>query len=109
VLAWLVKTAVHEAFKLTGRGCREQSLDVELDERGEMHAPDPRPGPSELYDQRERLATLAALSTRQQRLLWLYGLGLSYDEIASRDGCTPRTVERHLQRARASLRASARE
>jgi RNA polymerase sigma factor (sigma-70 family) len=104
VLAWLVKTAVREALKLTGHGRREQSLDAELEERGEVPAPDLRPGPSELYDQRERLRTLATLSTRQQRILWLYGLGLNYDEIASRDGCSPRTIERQLKRARESLR-----
>jgi RNA polymerase sigma factor (sigma-70 family) len=105
-LAWLVRTAVHEALKLLGRRRRERSLDAEADERGEMPAPDLRPGPSELYDQRERLGSLATLPTRQQRLLWLYGLGLNYEEIASRDGCTPRAVERQLQRARASLRAA---
>jgi len=105
-LAWLVKTAVHEALKLVRRGSREQSLDAEREDRGEVCAPDHRPGPDGLYERRERLRSLTSLSARQQRLLWLYGLGLSYDEIAVRDGCTARTVERHLQRARSRLRAA---
>ncbi len=40
------------------------------------------PGPAELVERRARLATLATLPLRQQRLLWLRGLGLSYEEIA---------------------------
>lgn len=106
VLAWLVKTAVNEAFKLSARGGREGSFGGDL---AFLMEPDPRPGPPELYEQRERLGRLVSLPPRQQRLLWLRGLGLSYHEIAKRDGCTPRTVERQLQRARADLRAAARE
>jgi RNA polymerase sigma factor (sigma-70 family) len=103
-LSWLVKTAVREAFKLLGPGAQELSLDAEFGGRAEIPAPDPRPGPAERFAQRERLSTLASLSTRQQRLLWLYGLGLTYEEIATRDGCTARTVERQLKRARETLR-----
>jgi RNA polymerase sigma factor (sigma-70 family) len=106
-LAWLVKTAVREAFKVIGRDNREHSLDAELDERGEIPAPDLRPGPADVYEQHERLSALSSLAPRQRRLLWLYGLGLRYEEIASRDGCTPRTVERQLKQARAALRAAA--
>jgi RNA polymerase sigma factor (sigma-70 family) len=102
--AWLVKTAMREAFKLIGRGSRDDSLEAELEACGEIPAPDLRPGPAEVYEQRERLDTLSSLSPRQGRLLWLYGLGLSYEEIAVQDGCTSRTVERQLQRARRSLR-----
>ena len=106
-LAWLVKTAVHEALKLTARHGRENSLDAELDWRGEFNAPGVRPGPADVCEQRERLGTLSSLPTRQQRLLWLRALGLSYNEIATRNGCTARTVERQLQRARAELREAA--
>jgi RNA polymerase sigma factor (sigma-70 family) len=102
--SWLVKTALHEAFKLIRRADRELSLEAEI-EAGHDTADD-RPGPLDLYERRERLGTLGSLSARQQRLLWLYGLGLTYTEIATRDGCTPRTVERQLQRARATLRAA---
>lgn len=102
-LAWLVKTALHEAFKLLGRGGRERSLEAALEDRAELSAPDLRPGPADLYEQRERLSRLTSLSRRQQRLLWLYGLGLKYEEIAAQEGCTVRAVERQLARARAHL------
>lgn len=102
--AWLVRTAVREAFRLLGRSDREPSLEAELEEHGELRTADPRPGPDDRYEHRERLSAIASLSCRQQRLLWLYGLGLSYEEIAARDGCTARTVERQLKRARETLR-----
>jgi RNA polymerase sigma factor (sigma-70 family) len=102
--SWLVKTAVREAFRLLGLGSRERSLEAELEERGELVSADPRPGLVDRYEQRERLSAIASLSRRQQRLLWLYGLGLTYEEIATRDGCTARTVERQLKRARETLR-----
>ena len=102
--AWLVRTAVREALRLLGRSDREPSLEAELEERGENLSADLRPGPADRYEHRERLSAIASLSRRQQRLLWLYGLGLSYEEIASRDGCTARTVERQLKRARDALR-----
>src|SRR5579875_672413 len=81
--AWLVKTAANQARKLIARG---------------------RPGPAELCEQRELLDGLRGLPPRDQQLLWLYGLGFSYAEIALRSRCTQRTVERQLQRARAMLR-----
>ena len=102
---WLVRTAMREAVRLSGRGRRELSLEAELDELGEIPAPDP--GPAAVLEQHERLRAVGSLSLRQQRLLWLHALGLSYEEIAVRDGCTSRTVERQLQRSRATLRAAA--
>lgn len=105
-LAWLVQTARREALKLAGRNGREQSLEAELDEWGELPTPDPRPGPADLYEQRERLGAVSLLPPRQQRIIWLYGVGLGYEEVAARDGCTSRTVERELKRARSALRAA---
>jgi RNA polymerase sigma factor (sigma-70 family) len=100
---WLVKTALHEAFKLIRRAGREVSLEKEIEAGHDR--PDHRPGPPDLCERRERLGMLSSLSARQQRLLWLYGVGLTYAEIAARDGSTPRTVERQLLRARLALRA----
>jgi RNA polymerase sigma factor (sigma-70 family) len=105
-LTWLVRTALHEAFKLLRRSRREQSLDAELEDRPELPTPDLRPGPADLCEQRERLRLPAELSPYHQRLLWSYGLGLKYAEIAARDGVPQRVVERQLARARASLRAA---
>src|SRR5437588_9963338 len=61
-LPWLVKTALHEAFKLLGRDRRERSLDAELEDRGELDTPDLRPGPFDLLEQREQLSRLTSLS-----------------------------------------------
>lgn len=99
VMSWLVRTAVHEAFKLLRRAGRELSLE----EAGE---PLLRLGatPSEMIECRERLAGLGRLPERQQRAVWLQALGLNYAEIAAREACTVRTVERQLLRARQRIR-----
>jgi RNA polymerase sigma factor (sigma-70 family) len=101
-LTWLVRTAEHEAFKLVRRAGRDLSLDLAV-EQGMKLAASAR-APDSVAEQRDRLSSLSRLSARQQRLLWLYGLGLTYSEISARENCTSRTVERQLQRARASLR-----
>ncbi|HEY3727489.1 MAG TPA: sigma-70 family RNA polymerase sigma factor [Solirubrobacteraceae bacterium] len=102
-LGWLVTTAVREVFKLTRNGCRELSLD----ELAEHPRAPVVPSVSELAEQRARLDTIRALPERQQRLVWLQGLGLSYDEMAGYTGATPRTVERQLLRAKRALREAA--
>jgi RNA polymerase sigma factor (sigma-70 family) len=101
-LSWLVRTAVREAFKLIRRESRELSLDGAIESAGEgglSSAGVLVPGPEQLYEQHERLHALRALPERQQRFLWLHGLGLSYDEMARHENCTLRTVERQLLRA----------
>jgi RNA polymerase sigma factor (sigma-70 family) len=103
VLAWLASTAVHEALKLVRRNGREPSLDA-LVERGGDFGQTGR-GVEAIVEARDRLGKVALLAPRQQRLLWLYALGLSYEEIARYDGCTARTVERQIERGRARLRA----
>jgi RNA polymerase sigma factor (sigma-70 family) len=104
VFGWLARTAMHEAFKLTRRDGSEVSLEAEIEAGRDTS--DHRPGPPDIYERRERLRTVSSLSARPQRLVWLHGLGLTYAEIANKDGCSSRTVERQLQRARATLRAA---
>jgi RNA polymerase sigma factor (sigma-70 family) len=106
-IAWLTRTAVRHAFKLVGRECRELSLDRVLEE--ESGPPDCllAPAPDEIVEQRQRLAELRSLPERQQRLVWLHGLGLNYVEMAAREGCTVRTVERQLLRAKRKVRTVA--
>jgi RNA polymerase sigma factor (sigma-70 family) len=104
-LAWLTRTAVREAFKVTRRACRELSLDA-AEPAPTIHDQLLVPCPAELVEQRDRLASLSSLPRRQQRVLWLRGLGLSYEEIAGRECCSARTVERQLFHARNRLRAS---
>jgi len=100
-LAWLVATAVHEAFKLVSRERRELSLEEALDQGFD---PPGGPQPHALAEQRERLASVANLPERQRRLVWLQALGLTYPEIAAHAGCTERTVERQLLRAKRAVR-----
>jgi RNA polymerase sigma factor (sigma-70 family) len=105
-LPWLVTTAVREAFKLIRREVRDLSLDCVLEESAEPLARLGMPAPDEQVEHRERLADLRRLPERQQRLMWLQGLGLSYDEMAACEGCTVRTVERQLRRAKRAMRAT---
>jgi len=104
VLSWLTRTAIHEAFKLIRREGRELSLEATLELAGDAALALRVPGPDELAEQAERLDGIRKLSRRQQRMVWLHGLGLSYAEIAVYEGCTTRTVERQLLRAKRSLR-----
>jgi RNA polymerase sigma factor (sigma-70 family) len=99
-MSWLIHTAVHEALKLLRRDRRELSLEVETEDA--MLCLDATL--SELIECRERLAELGRLPERQQRAVWLHALGLNYAEIARYEGCTTRTVERQLLRARHTIR-----
>lgn len=104
VMAWLARTAVHEAFKLVRRDQRELSLDAAL-EGGEEPAWATAPtAPEQLLEYLERIGELRRLPERQQRIVWLHAFGLSYIETAAHEGCTRRTVDRQLLRARAALR-----
>ncbi len=100
-IAWLVRTAMREAIKLMHRDGRELSLDALAEQAG-----DPPRTPAlleELVEQRARLESIRILPERQQRLVWLQGLGLTYTEMAGQTGTTRRTVERQLLRAKRTL------
>ena len=103
VIAWLVTTAMHEAFKLLRREQFELSLESLLDERTDLGGAVLAPAPEEIVAQRARLDALRALAARQRQLVWLQGVGLSYAEMADETGATRRTVERQLTRARRKL------
>jgi RNA polymerase sigma factor (sigma-70 family) len=106
VMSWLIRTAVHEAFKVLRRDRRELSLEAEGEDAmlgsGATRRADATL--SELIECRERLAELGRLPERQQRAIWLHAAGLNYGEIARYEGCTIRTVERQLLRARHAIR-----
>jgi RNA polymerase sigma factor (sigma-70 family) len=106
-LAWLARTAVREAIKLARRGQRERSLEAEVERGGELHVPAESPTPHEQAEMREQLALVRRLPERQQRLLWMKAVGLSYEEIANQSDLTLRTVERQMHRGRNRLRAAA--
>jgi DNA-directed RNA polymerase specialized sigma24 family protein len=100
---------VHEALKLIRREGRELSLDAADESLGLASLRSRAMGPDEVAEHRERLATVRMLPHRQQRMLWLHALGLSYAEIAVHSGCTVRTVERQLLRAKKTVRTLGRE
>lgn len=104
-LSWLATTAVREAIKLARRDRRELSLDAELERTGGLPFPCAAPGPAEVLELRERLAEVGRLPERQQRLVWMHAVGLTYVEMAERTGDTCRTVERQLLRAKGRLAA----
>jgi RNA polymerase sigma factor (sigma-70 family) len=93
-VAWVTRTAIRDALKSVRLGNRLCSLEAAADSPVLRVA-----GPDERLELRQRLGLLTALPVRQQRLMWLRGLGFSYQEMAAREGCTPRTVERQLARA----------
>lgn len=99
-LPWLATTAVREALRLSRRGGRELPLDAVLSGAGSPLAP----GPEELVEQFDQLHAVETLPARQRRLIWLQGFGFSYGEMAGREGCTKRTVERQVLRARRAIR-----
>jgi DNA-directed RNA polymerase specialized sigma24 family protein len=106
VTRWLTITAVHEAVRMLRRHQRECSLELLLED-SEEEGPD-LSSDLECQDviaKRERLLDVQFLPRRQQRMLWLRALGFSYGEVASRERCSFRTVERQLSQARHQLRA----
>jgi RNA polymerase sigma factor (sigma-70 family) len=112
-LAWLATTALHEALRLAGREQREVSLE-ELagtdGPRSELPRPVLRsrgPGPHELVELRDRLGALGGLPERQRRLLWMHAFGFTYEEMSRETGCSRRTVERQLLRAKRRARVLA--
>jgi RNA polymerase sigma factor (sigma-70 family) len=108
-LPWLIETARHEAFRIVSRQLRDHSLEATLETRGEEPLHGAFPGPDDLTLAHERLAQLQRLPPRQQRLMWLHGVGLTYAEMARYTGDTPRTIERQLLRAKRAVRGFALE
>jgi DNA-directed RNA polymerase specialized sigma24 family protein len=104
--AWLVSTAVHEAFKLIRRERRDVSLDELIDratDSGWSGSLPVVPSLEEVAARRARLATVSVLPERQQCLLWLQAFCLGYVEMAEQTDATVRTVERQILRARRAL------
>ncbi len=110
--AWLVRVAEREALRLVRRDLRERSLEEMGEHRNaELDGPPGEPAADrltpalldELVEQRARLDSIRSLPERQQRLVWLQGLGFSYGEMSGETGLTRRTVERQLLRARRTL------
>lgn len=103
-VSWLITTALHEVFKLVRRDGHDLSLEQLLEEGGELRLNRVAPAPEETVGARFRLELLRELPERQERLIWLQGLGFGYPEMAAETDMTVRTVERQLMKARRSLR-----
>ena len=85
---------------------RERDVPLEVDDSAESGSVEPLSAvrTDALVEDREQLKLVRQLPERQQRILWLQGLGLSYEEIAAYTGDTPRTVQRQLLRGRRRIR-----
>ncbi len=104
VLGWLATTARRRALRLLKRSSLELCLDPSgPDDAMSAAGPDPQQS-AEFW---ERLGQVRRLSRRQQRIVWMQGLGFGYEEIAAQTGETRRSVERQLLNARRRLNAAA--
>jgi RNA polymerase sigma factor (sigma-70 family) len=103
-ISWLITTALHEAFKVARRDGYELSLEEVMQETDDLRLSRSSPAPEEIVEPRLRLETLRELPERQERLIWLQGLGFSYPEMANETDATVRTVERQLVKARRNLK-----
>jgi RNA polymerase sigma factor (sigma-70 family) len=103
-VSWLITTALHEAFKLVRRDGHDLSLEQLIEETGDLRVNRTAPAPEEAVGARLRLELLHELPERQERLMWLRGLGFSYPEMAAETETTVRTVDRQLTKARRNLR-----
>ena len=99
--AWLATTASREAVRLM----RCAGCEVPLEELETPGQAAKVPRPDRLAELRARLDAIRSLPERQQRLVWLQGMGFTYAEMARFTGDTQRTVERQLLRAKRKLRA----
>jgi RNA polymerase sigma factor (sigma-70 family) len=104
--AWLARTAAREALNQLHRTRAETSLEEILEKSEGVLAQSEM---DEAIEARDRLRILRRLPCRQQRLLWLHGFGFNYEEMATHERCTRRTIERQLLRGRRSLRSATAE
>lgn len=108
-IAWVVRTAVHEACRSLRRDLGLVPLSDLADEEGEYPVVGLTRPLEEVVEQRARLWPLAGLPLRQRKVVWLQALGFSYVEMADQTGSSRRTVERQLLRGRHRLLAAAGE
>jgi RNA polymerase sigma factor (sigma-70 family) len=102
-VSWLITTALHEVFKLVRRDSHDLSLEQLMEETGDLRLNRTAPAPDEAVRARLRLELLRELPERQERLIWLQGLGFNYPEMAAETDMTVRTVERQLTKARRNI------
>ncbi|HET9074774.1 MAG TPA: sigma-70 family RNA polymerase sigma factor, partial [Solirubrobacteraceae bacterium] len=102
LLSWLATTARREALAIMRRAgtdlaVEDGALDGLAADRGD---------PQQAAEFWERMGRIRRLSRRQQRIVWMHGMGFAYEEIAGATGESLRAVERQLSGARRRLRAA---
>ena len=100
--AWLKQVAIREAWRLSRREHRDPHLE---DLAGDATEPAAPVDAILAFDAREALAAVADLPARQRRYMILLMAGYRYTDIARIAGTTYTNVNKHLVRARATLRA----
>ncbi len=113
LFGWLRTTAIREAYHLSGVQRRDAALEDLVPLRGGEEGSD---GWETLiadgrdldthFKAKRALQVLAQLPERQRRYLALKVAGYRYDEIVDLTGVTYTNVNKHLTRARASVRAA---
>lgn len=104
-LAWITRTAVHEAWRLEARRARDELLDDVALKRERRLREHTGPGADELADQHERLDLVAQIPERPRRFLLRLALGHSYREIAADENVSLTTTDKQIARAKRLLRA----
>jgi DNA-directed RNA polymerase specialized sigma24 family protein len=105
LLGWLTKTAMHDAWGLTGKRARELPLDPAAIE-AQRDRPGPvGPEPDEVAAQHARLDLVGEIPERPRRFLLRLALGYSYREIAAHEGASMTTTNKQIARAKRLLRA----
>jgi RNA polymerase sigma factor (sigma-70 family) len=112
VFGWLRTVAVHEAYRLSKLQRREAELEElvrrQVDDSAAEGWEQFIPGRTDLaahLHAMEALEALASLPVRQRRYLTLLVGGHRYTEIAQLTGATYTNVNKHLAKARTSIRA----
>ena len=101
-LAWLTRTAVHEAWRLQSRRARDELLGgVALSREREQAAA----GADQVAAQRARLDLVAQIPQRPRRFLLRHALGHNYREIAADENVSLTTTNKQMARAKRLLRA----
>lgn len=106
LFAWLRTVAVHEAYALSRTERRTVALEELSGADGEEPAvlADSGEGLHDALEARRALRALAELPERQRRYLGRLAAGYSHQEIAETEGRGLNHVNKHLVRARQTLR-----
>lgn len=99
VLSWLATTARREALVML----RREAIEVPVADAAPAAADGGGIDPARVSEFWECLGQIRRLPPRQQRMVWMRGLGFRYDEIASATGDSLRTVQRQMTVARGRL------